>query len=240
MQALLQTGPCRPRVPCPCPWPPLLQSPSKEPWLGCVVTAGGRRPASLHPYSLCWVLAPPWGGRCPQGGGREPLACTLPARSSSFLRGLFPEPGGGDSPGGVAGLGVPAGQAPWDGVRRHSPSCGGSWRSAGGAGRAGGQAPSAGAGAVGRPALLQRPPLGPPSSAHSEVLGVQPWQGRPSLAHTPRYARTQTGTCVNMCDPGWPAPVAVLSGVQELLAGLTPAPLPRSRSQGQGAQTLGC
>ena len=124
---MLQTGPHRPRVPCPCPWPPLLQSPSKEPWLGCVVTAGGRRPASLHPYSLCWVLAPPWGGRCPQGGGREPLACTLPARSSSFLRGLFPEPGGGDSPGGVAGLGVPAGQAPWDGVRRHSPSCGGSW-----------------------------------------------------------------------------------------------------------------
>lgn len=126
-------------------------------WLRC--DSEGLRPASLCPYSLCWVLAPPWGGRCPQGGGREPLACTLPARSSSFWRGLFPEPGGGDSPGGVAGLGVPAGQAPLDGVRRHSPSCGGSWRSAGGGGRA--------------------------RAGRRPVLALEPWVGQPCCSDLP-------------------------------------------------------
>lgn len=129
------------------PSPPASVPPAVESEQGALAwpcrDSGGRRPASLGPYSLCWVLSPPWGGRCPRGAGIEPLACTLPAWSSSFWGGgvgLFPEPGGGGSPGrhgGVAGPGVLAGQAPWDGVRRHSLSCGGSWRGEGGGGWAG-------------------------------------------------------------------------------------------------------
>ena len=101
-----------------------------------------------------------------------------------------------------------------------------------GRGVGGGQAPGAGAGAVGRLALPRRPPPGPPSSAHGEVLGVQPWRGRD--------ARTQTGTRVNICDTGQPAPVVVPSGVQEPLAEQTPPlPLPGADSGTRAPRRLG-
>ncbi|CAM9365322.1 unnamed protein product [Rangifer tarandus platyrhynchus] len=68
-------------------------------------------------------------------------------------------------------------------------------------------------------------------------------EGGPALhtetcARMPRHARTQTGTRVIICDVGQPAPIMVLSGRQEPLAGLTPCP-PRSRFWGEGALMLG-
>ena len=70
-------------------------------------------------------------------------------------------------------------------------------------------------------------------------------EGSPPLhtetcAHVPRHAHTQTGTRVNICDTGQPAPVVVPSGVQEPLAELTPPlPLPGADSGARAPRRLG-